>query len=302
MTLLTCAQTLANVHDTGLARLDAQRLLLHALGRPATDRAWLLSHDHALVLPAQATMLQASVQRILAGAPMAYVLGEQEFFGLSFQIDARVLVPRPDTETLVQWTLDVLDTMYVAAATATPSILDLGTGSGAIAIALAHHLRLQSRSAEILATDASAEALAVAAHNAEQHGWSQAADALCASGARSAVGLRMARSHWFEGISGRYQLIVSNPPYIAQADPHLPALQHEPLSALASGPDGLDDIRLLIAQAPSYLNAQGWLLLEHGYDQAPAVAHLFTQHGFRHVQHRHDLAGIARCTGGQWIG
>ena len=302
MTLLTCAQTLANAHAMGLTRLDAQRLLLHALGRNDTDRAWLLSHDDALVLPAQAAKLQASIQRLVVGAPMAYVMGEQEFFGLMLQVDARVLVPRPDTETLVQWALDVLETMYVGDAAATPSILDLGTGSGAIAIALAHHLRLQSRSADILATDASTEALTVAAHNAEQHGWSQAADAQSAPEANSGVCLRMARSDWFKGISGRHQLIVSNPPYIAQADPHLPALQHEPLSALASGPDGLDDIRLLIAQAPHHLHAQGWLLLEHGYDQGPAVAQLFTQHGFHHVQHRHDLAGIARCTGGQWFG
>ena len=158
--------------------------------------------------------------------------------------------------------------------------MDLGTGSGAIALALQH----QRPKAQVLAVDASSDALAVAQANAQ----------------RLALPVRFARGHWLDGVEGRFDAIVSNPPYIPAADPHLAALTHEPLQALASGADGLDDIRTIVTQAPAHLVPGGWLLLEHGWDQAAAVSTLLREQGFAQVQSRKDLAGIARCTGGQW--
>ncbi len=160
------------------------------------------------------------------------------------------------------------------------NVLDLGTGSGAIALALKH-----ARPSWVLsAVDASADALAVAQANAQALG----------------LAVHFQHGHWLNGVQGQFELIVSNPPYIAEGDPHLPALIAEPLQALVSGIDGLDDIRQIVAQAPSCLTAGGWLLLEHGFDQAPAVQDLLIQTGFAQVQSRKDLAGLARCTGGQW--
>ena len=257
-----------------LARVDAQLLLLHALGRDLHDRAWLLTHDtDALPAPLQQAF-DALCQRRAAGEPVAYLTGQKEFWGLPLHIDARVLDPRPDTETLVEWALDVLRPLTA------PAVVDLGTGSGAIALALQH----ERRDAAVLAVDASEDALAVARANA----------------ARLQLPVQFAHGSWLQGITTRFDAIVSNPPYIPATDPHLLALTHEPLSALASGDDGLDDIRTLIAQAPACLRPGGWLLLEHGWEQAPAVQALLTAAGFANVQSRNDLAGIARCTGGQW--
>lgn len=160
------------------------------------------------------------------------------------------------------------------------SVLDLGTGSGAIALALQH----QRPAAQVTAVDASADALAVAQSNAQ----------------RLALPVRCVLSHWTADVTGHFDLIVSNPPYVAEGDPHLAALSHEPLQALTSGADGLDDIRQIIAQAPAHLQPGGWLLLEHGWDQAPPVQALMHQAGFVQVQTRSDLAGLARCTGGIW--
>jgi release factor glutamine methyltransferase len=221
--------------------------------------------------------------RRAAGEPLAYIVGSKEFFGLALQVDARVLVPRPDTETLVNWALEVLQFPNVPAA---PEILDLGTGSGAIALAIAHSLKTAGRRGHVVAVDASADALAVARDNATR---------LC-------LDLDFIQSHWLEEVSGHFHLIVSNPPYIASADPHLDALTHEPLAALAAGQDGLDDIREIVQQAPSSLLPGGWLLLEHGYDQAAAVRELLASEGFEQVQSRLDLAGIERCSGGLWPG
>jgi len=269
----TVAQALRAVAALGLDRLDAQLLLLHALGRPVHERAWLLAHDaDALPVDAWTTLSQLSARRV-AGEPVAYLLGEKEFHGLALQVDARVLVPRPDTETLVDWALDLLH------AQVGPHVLDLGTGSGAIALALQ-----QARpDAQIDAVDASAEALAVARQN----------------GRRLGLPVQFARADWLEGAAAGYDLIVSNPPYIAAGDSHLPALVHEPASALVSGADGLDDIRRIVHDAPRHLAAGGWLLLEHGHDQADAVRTLLAAHGFADVQSRDDLAGIARCSGGR---
>lgn len=268
--------TVAEVlRGAGLDRLDAQLLLLHALGRDAGDRAWLLAHDTDEIAAAPQAVFGALCARRRAGEPVAYLLGRKEFFGLELAVDARVLVPRPDTETLVSWALEVLQGRPA------PAVIDLGTGSGAVALAIKKH----SPAAAVEAVDHSEGALAVAAANA------------------SALGLSVAfrRASWLDGAARRYDLIVSNPPYVAEADPHLPALAHEPLQALASGPDGLRDIRAIVSAAPACLAPGGWLLLEHGWDQAQAVRGLLAAAGFGDVQSRRDLAGIERCSGGKWL-
>ena len=270
----TLAQALAQAHTLGLARIDAQLLLLHAVGRPDAGRAWLLAHDTDAMVEAVHAQFIALCQRRLAGEPVAYLTGRKEFYGLPLQVDARVLDPRPDTETLVDWALEVI------APLTSPRVVDLGTGSGAIALAL----QSQRTDAQVLAVDASTDALAVARANAERLG----------------VPVQFQPANWLAGVEGSFDAIVSNPPYIPSADPHLAALTHEPLQALASGADGLEDIRTIVAQAPTNLRPGGWLLLEHGYDQAQAVQALLAAHGFAQVQSRNDLAGIARCTGGQW--
>lgn len=269
---MNLAEALSAAAALGLERLDAQLLLLHVLGRPASDRAWLLAHDtDALPAGAQEAFVQLS-QRRAAGEPVAYLTGAREFFGLTLAVDARVLVPRPDTETLVEWSLDVL------AGRDAPAVVDLGTGSGAIALAL-QSVRPDAR---VEAVDRSADALAVARANAHRLG----------------LPVRFRQASWLEG-AGRYDLIVSNPPYVAADDPHLPALRHEPREALAAGPDGLDDLRRIVAHAPAHLVPGGWLLLEHGWHQAEAVRGLLAAAGFGEVGSRADLAGILRCSGGR---
>jgi release factor glutamine methyltransferase len=271
---MTLQQALDQARQAGLDRIDAQLLLLHALGRPDAGRAWLLTHDTDPLEPATQQVFDALCARRLAGEPVAYLTGRKEFYGLALQIDARVLDPRPDTETLVDWALEVL------AGHPAPRIADLGTGSGAIALALQH----QRPDARVWAVDASADALAVAEANARQLG----------------LALQFAHGSWLQALAKElaFDAIVTNPPYIAANDPHLLGLTHEPLSALASGADGLDDIRAIIDQAPVHLAPGGWLLIEHGWDQAPAVQALLDAAGFAQVQSRNDLAGIARCTGG----
>jgi release factor glutamine methyltransferase len=282
----TVQHALTAARQAGLDRLDAQVLLLHVLGRPLHDRAWLIAHDTDAMPSAAREALDALCQRRAQGEPVAYLVGQREFHGLMLQVDARVLDPRPDTETLVDWALDCLQDRPA------PKVLDLGTGSGAIALALLH----RRPDAQVWALDASTDALDVARANA----------------ARLQLPVRFVQGQWLhdwpaqqahntEGpvLPERLDLIVSNPPYIRADDPHLAALTHEPLSALASGPDGLNDIRQIVAQAPRHLSPQGWLLLEHGWDQAANVAELLRSHGYLNVQHRQDLAGIDRCTGGQ---
>lgn len=271
------ADTLAALQAQGLPRLDAQLLLLHALGQDPHNRAWLLAHDTDLMNESALHTVTAFARRRLQGEPLAYITGRKEFFGLTLQVDARVLDPRPDTETLVEWALDI----HLPCATPT-QVLDLGTGSGAIALAL----KATRPEWVVQAIDFSTEALAVAQGNAQR------------------LGLDVVFSHgaWLSGLSSAtpsFHLIVSNPPYIADQDEHLAALTHEPLQALASGADGLDDLRQIIAQAPAHLRPGGWLLLEHGYDQALAVRALLRDAGFDPVQSRQDLGGIERCSGGQ---
>jgi release factor glutamine methyltransferase len=262
--------------DHGLTRLDAQRLLLHALSRDPNDRAWLLAHDTDSLPEPTGERFQALLARHANNEPMGYLIGEQAFFGLSLQVDLRVLVPRPDTETLVQWALDLLDTLPQP-----PTLLDLGTGSGAIALAL----KSQRPSAAVHASDASEAALTVARSNAD----------------RLKLAITFHTGDWFDAVPGmRFHLIVSNPPYIAEGDTHLSALRHEPISALTAGPDGLSDIRRLVDSAPDHLHPGGWLLLEHGFDQAESVRTLLLSRGFDAVTSRNDLAGTARCSGGRW--
>ena len=276
MSMRTLKEALLDAQAQGLARIDAQLLLLHTLGREPNDRAWLLAHDtDPLPADSDATFESLS-QRRLAGEPVAYLTGHKAFYGLQLRVDARVLDPRPDTETLADWALAVL------AAQAKPLVLDLGTGSGAVALAIQH----QRPDAEVHAVDASPGALAVAQSNAQALG----------------LPVRFWTGSWFQPVPTelRFNTIVSNPPYVAEGDPHLRALTHEPLSALTSGADGLDDIRTILAQAGDHLLPGGWLLLEHGHDQGAAVRALLTAAGFEAVSTRTDLPGLDRCSGGQW--
>jgi release factor glutamine methyltransferase len=271
---VSIAEMLAHARQLGVDRLDAQLLLGHVLRRP---RSWLLAHDETVLTALQQNTVDALMQRRALGVPLAYLTGEKEFHGLTLRVTPAVLIPRPDTETLVDWAVSLLES-----APDHPRVLDLGTGSGAIALALKH----RHPSAEVTALDTSADALAVARINAQYLG----------------LGVRLVLSNWFSAVHGqRYDLVVSNPPYIAEEDSHLPALVHEPRLALTSGRDGLDDLRVLATQAPKYLQPGGWLLLEHGHDQAQAVQALLQAEQFTSIQTRSDLAGIGRCTGGQWL-
>ncbi len=262
----------------GVDRLDAQLLVGAVLQQP---RSWLLAHDRDPLPLDAAERISALLQRRAAGEPAAYLLGHKEFFGLTLAVNPEVLVPRPDTETLVNWALEVL--AKSSTTDAPPRVLDLGTGSGAIALAVAH----THPAAQVTAVDASEGALRTARLNGERLGLS----------------VRWRLGSWFEAVAGeRFDLVLSNPPYIAEHDPHLPDLRFEPRSALTAGADGLDDLRTIIQQAPAHLNPGGWLLLEHGWDQAEAVAQLLHDRGFLGVDHRHDLGGHARCTGAQWSG
>ena len=268
--------------QSGLDRLDSQLLLLHVLGKSQDERAWLITHDNELLSDAHARTFSELCKRRLNGEPVAYIVGSKSFFGLELQVDQRVLVPRPDTETLVEWALKLALTHFQ-----TRRVLDLGTGSGAIALALKYQLPQW----HVTAIDASADALAVAQNNAKLLN----------------LNVNFIHSSWFDALQNtqfdtKFDLIVSNPPYIIEGDAHLAALAHEPKQALTSGADGLDDIRQIIVQAPAFLTENGWLLLEHGYHQAAAVHDLLVQRGFTQVQSQQDLAGIARCTGGQFKG
>ena len=275
---LSVAQALTLAAQRGLPRVDAQMLLLHLMQQPAHARAWLITHDTDILSTEQQARWSDLCTQRQQGAPVAYLTGHKEFYGLELAVDARVLDPRPDTETLVDWALELLREG------AAHRVVDLGTGSGAIALAL----QSQRPAAQVVAVDASADALTVAQANAKHLN----------------LPVQFAHGSWLKPLAGQppADLIVSNPPYIRADDPHLAALTHEPLSALASGADGLEDIRSIIAQAPAQLKAGGWLLFEHGWDQAHDVAQLMQAAGFEQVQHRNDLAGIARCTGGCWPG
>lgn len=265
-----------SVSTLGVTRLDAELILLWTLGLQNSKRTWLRMHSTDALPQTVASKFFRLCQLLSEGVPLAYLTGERGFYGLTLHVDSRVLDPRPDTETLVDWALDVLQSQ------AAPRVADLGTGSGAVALAIQH----QRPDAVVWAVDASAQALEVAESNATRLG----------------LTIHFTQGNWLSPPPDQLQhLIVSNPPYIPENDPHMAALRHEPRQALTSGHDGLDDIRIIIEQAPACLRNGAWLLLEHGYDQASAVQALFTQRGFVHVESRKDLGGHVRCTGGQWV-
>jgi len=250
--------------------LENRILLGHALG---LSRVGLITGSQRLLTQAEADAVNALIARRQAGEPIAYIVGKREFYGLDFVVNDAVLIPRPDTELLVELAIERLPV--------DGALLDMGTGSGAIAVAVAHS-RLD---ATVTALDASPAALAVAADNASAN---QAA-------------VRFVHSDWYAALSGEmFDVIASNPPYIASGDAHLAQgdLRYEPVSALTDGADGLSDLKIIIAGAGPFLLPGGWLLLEHGYDQAAAVRELLTLHGYEQVHSWTDLAGIERVSGG----
>jgi release factor glutamine methyltransferase len=279
--MTSVTQALAQARAVGVERLDAQLLLAHLLGCP---RAWLLAHADVPLAEADALALSVLLARRAAGEPLAYLVGEREFHGLVLRVTPDVLVPRSDTETLVDWALQLLSGPL--AGIEAPSVVDLGTGSGAIALALKHAC---SR-AQMRATDASAAALVVASGN----------------GQRLQLPISWHLGDWWHALPAasppRVHLALANPPYVAPSDPHLASLRHEPISALVPRDDtgdGLADIERIVAGAPERLHAGGWLLIEHGFDQADAVCERMLRCGLLSVATRVDLAGQPRVSGGQ---
>ena len=272
------------IRDSGLPRAEARRLLASLTGQPLT---WFMAHGDDPADPDTPACVQALAERRRAGEPRAYLLGQQEFYGRPFTVSPAVLIPRADTETLVETALEQLLLLRQQRRTVPLSLLELGTGSGIIAITLA----LEAPDTGVHAVERSPEALAMAQQNAKALG---------------AHRIHWHAGSWWQALASprRFDLIVSNPPYIAAHDHHLQQgdLRFEPPQALAAGPDGLDDLRIIIGGAPTHLNPGGWLLLEHGYDQEAPVQALLRDAGFADVFTRRDLAGQPRVSGGQWLG
>lgn len=256
-----------------IAAAEARLLLGHCLG---LDLAWLTAHGDEVIGPAMESAYFALVDRRASGEPMAYVIGHREFFGREFEVSPAVLIPRPETELLVELGLNAVRDR------AAPRVLDIGTGSGCIAVTLA----LECPQARVTAVDVSLPALELARRNASQFG----------------AAVEFHASDWFSALAGRcFDLIVANPPYVAAGDAHLCQgdLRFEPPGALASGEEGLDAIRHILAQAPHHLDPGGRVLLEHGYDQAESVRGLLVSHAYGDIEQHRDLAGIVRVSGGR---
>jgi release factor glutamine methyltransferase len=253
--------------------LDAELLLVHILG---TSRARLRSHPEEAASAAQSRRYTELLERRATGEPLAYVIGRRDFWSLRLTVTPAVLVPRPETELLVERALALRHEEF-------GRVVDLGTGSGAIALTLAS----ERPGWQVAATDVSEEALAIARTNAESLDLKR---------------VQFLHGSWFEPLVGRtFDLIVSNPPYVAEDDPAMqdPALRHEPRGALTPGGDGMGSLRAIIAAAPDYLERDGWLLLEHGSDQAAEVTRELVARGLRHVRSHRDLAGHERMTEAQ---
>lgn len=262
----------AVMQSVPVAQLEARILLGHVT---QLSRVQLITHSERTLTTEEAQQLSQLFARRLAGEPIAYLTGEREFFGLSFNVSPAVLIPRPDTELLVELAIEHLPPQGHA--------LDMGTGSGAIAIALAH----ARPDAGVTALDVSPEALAIASGNAS----------------KNQVKVDFLRSDWFSALDAqRFALIVSNPPYIVAGDPHLSEgdLRFEPVDALTDHGNGLSDLQTITRDARPYLAPGAWLLMEHGYDQAAAVRELLSTHGYTEVQSWRDLAGIERVSGGRY--
>lgn len=258
--------------DAGTARLDAELLLAQVLQKP---RSWLYAHADDALAEDRIAAFDALLARRIAGEPVAYLVGTRGFWSLDLAVTPAVLVPRPETELLVELALSRIPQDVEV------DIADLGTGSGAIALTLAH----ERPHARVLATDASADALAVARGNAQRLGLAN---------------VRFAQGDWCAALGeARFDLIASNPPYIAVGDPHLLDLRFEPELALSSGPDGLDAIRTIVRDAPTHLKSGGWLLFEHGFEQGDAARALLLAAGYAEVFTHTDLEGRDRVSGGR---
>lgn len=277
MNLRTVRDALIQARALGVERLDAQCLVGHVLQR---TRAWVLAHDDDSISDTDSVALAALLARRAAGEPLAYLVGRREFHGLDLEVTPDVLVPRPDTETLVDWAIELLNGEL--AHLAAPRVLDLGTGSGAIALAVKHACPRVT----VHASDLSGAALAVALRN----------------GQRLGLEVTWHRGAWWEAVATcrPFDLVLSNPPYISPGDPHLDALRHEPGAALVPATDpgqGLADIERIVAGASAHLQPGAWLLIEHGVDQANAVRRRLLAGGLGAAQTRADLAGRPRVTG-----
>jgi release factor glutamine methyltransferase len=259
--------------DRRVARIEARALAVHAW---RVDTAWLIAHDTDVLTAAQTAAFRTLVEHRLAGQPVAYLVGTREFYGRAFEVGPAVLIPRPETELLVDQALGHLP------AEKNGRVLDLGTGSGCVAVTIA----LERPNAAVTAVDRSPAALALAARNARALGAS----------------VRFVQSDWFAALADeRFDVIVGNPPYVAAGDPHLTRgdVRFEPLGALASGSDGFDDLRRIIGDARDHLAPGGWLWLEHGFEQAPLARQLLQAAGLAHVSTAADAAGLPRISGGQ---
>ena len=268
------ASAITQLDASPSARLDAEVLLAHALERP---RTFVHSHEGEAVAPAVAARIAALVERRRRGEPIAYITGHREFWSLDFEVDASVLIPRPETELLVEFALEVLP------AEAHVRVLDLGTGSGAVALAIAR----ERPNARIIASDASTSALTLACRNAEHLGIGN---------------VSFVKGEWYESLGAMHcDLIVSNPPYVASDDPALRSgdASYEPRLALSPGPTGLEAIERIVAGARAHLRSGGSLAIEHGAEQGAAVRALFSSHGLSTIRTRRDLAGHERVTTGR---